>query len=92
MGPHFNYSLFFTLQVFDMVHASTINHLAPNVQASSGVDSDGDILPSKPKFCQCWFMELDDSVMTQWAMDVGKRVLEKNEIIQQIDAWLPCLI
>lgn len=32
----------------------------------------------KPKYCQCWFMELDDSPFTQWVMRTAKQLAESE--------------
>jgi len=53
----------------------------------------GKIEPFKPKFCMCWFMELDDSKMSIWAMktakDFEKSGESKIDILAHIDDSLP---
>jgi len=47
----------------------------------------GKIVCGPPKFCMCWFMELDDSKMAKWALSGGEG--EKGKVIlDRIDEWI----
>eukprot|EP00930_Biecheleria_cincta_P029584 TRINITY_DN20556_c0_g3_i1.p1 TRINITY_DN20556_c0_g3~~TRINITY_DN20556_c0_g3_i1.p1 ORF type:complete len:619 (+),score=134.64 TRINITY_DN20556_c0_g3_i1:38-1894(+) len=46
------------------------------------------IKPGKPKYCQCWFMELDDSEFSKWALNEGNGAVGPA-LLQRIEAWLP---
>ncbi|CAE7457422.1 Klhl18 [Symbiodinium natans] len=60
--------------------------------AAVAVDEHGVILPMKPKYCMCWFMELDDSPMSRWCLDTareyasGSRSLGAGEILETLEA------
>jgi hypothetical protein len=50
------------------------------------------IKPGKPKHCQCWWMELDDSAINQWVFEMARSFTgqaEDEELLTQIRAWLP---
>ena len=49
----------------------------------------GIIKPSGPKYCMCWFMELDDAPMTQWAMARAAASNDNEAIGPKILAALP---
>jgi len=58
------------------------------VEGSRSVDNNGVIVQGNPKYCMCWWMELDDSEMTSWAMQ--RSSLEEGESIgDKINANLP---
>ncbi|CAE8609462.1 unnamed protein product, partial [Polarella glacialis] len=65
--------------------------------AAASVEQDtGLIRPMKPKYCMCWFMELDDSEVSRWCMETAKEVATCHSLgsstrdwLQQIEAWLP---
>ncbi|CAK0860322.1 unnamed protein product [Prorocentrum cordatum] len=65
--------------------------------AASMVTDDGIILPCKPKFCMCWFMELCDSEVVLWATAEAERICGSvlsgtsaaSRVFSQIDMWLP---
>ena len=45
------------------------------------------VVPNPPRYCMCWFFELDDSPMSQWALDNG-RGMRGPEILELIESWL----
>mmetsp|Transcript_83025 Transcript_83025/g.138757 ORF Transcript_83025/g.138757 Transcript_83025/m.138757 type:complete len:440 (+) Transcript_83025:3-1322(+) len=53
---------------------------------------DGEIQPGKPQFCQCWFMEVDDSEVTQWVQAQCHAPDPGPELLAKIDAWLPAAV
>lgn len=65
--------------------------------AASMVTADGVILPCKPKFCMCWFMELCDSEVVLWAAAEADRLCRSllsgksatSGVFSQVDVWLP---
>ena len=60
------------------------------LEACSNVtkDEEPQVIPGKPKFCMCWFMELDDSEMSQWALAGGNGIRGKA-LLNLIEEWLP---
>lgn len=53
---------------------------------------DGLIKPMKPKYCMCWFMELDDSEMSRWCLETARQVASGSfeaDVMKTIEAWLP---
>lgn len=65
-------------------------------EAAALFDSNGHIRPSKPKYCMCWFMELDDSEVARWCTSTAKRFAigaaagaTGRHLLAEIDAWLP---
>ena len=46
------------------------------------------IQPAPPKYCQCWFMELDDSPFSKWALDLGNNITGRD-LLTKIDENLP---
>lgn len=79
------------------VHGRVLRELSQDsriVQACSGFETPPcvdqttavRVVTGKPKYCQCWFMELDDSVFSKWALSCGD---EGHLPLDQIDAWLP---
>jgi len=59
------------------------------IEAAHKVDEKGIIKPNKPKYCMCWFMELDDSDMTNWGMSIAKTHNTRVDILGYIDSVLP---
>jgi len=59
------------------------------VEASMGLTDEGLIKQSKPKYCMCWWMELDDSDMTKWAMARAAAATDEEPIGETIEASLP---
>ena len=45
------------------------------------------VLQGPPKYCMCWFMELDDSVMSRWALSGGDEE-EGMELLLRIEKML----
>lgn len=49
--------------------------------------------PGKPKYCMCWWMELDDSPMARWvseqARDFERPVHPRDDLIAMIDRRIP---
>ncbi|CAK9020083.1 unnamed protein product [Durusdinium trenchii] len=41
---------------------------------AASVVEEGLIQPMKPKYCMCWFMELDDSPMSRWCLETAREV------------------
>jgi len=64
-------------------------------EAAHGYDEElKRVKPGKPKLCQCWWMELDDSPINQWVFQTASDFngnAEDEEILNQIKAWLPFL-
>eukprot|EP01004_Peranema_trichophorum_P003302 NODE_2299_length_1622_cov_42.072048_g1971_i0.p1 GENE.NODE_2299_length_1622_cov_42.072048_g1971_i0~~NODE_2299_length_1622_cov_42.072048_g1971_i0.p1 ORF type:complete len:253 (+),score=50.95 NODE_2299_length_1622_cov_42.072048_g1971_i0:818-1576(+) len=56
--------------------------------AANKVSPEGIIIPGKPKYCQCWFMELDDSEMSKWTMDCNRKETLEN-VFLYINQYLP---
>lgn len=66
-------------------------------EAAAMFEDSGRIKPLKPKYCMCWFMELDDSEVAQWCTRTAKEfqaadpdnVAPSRDILAEIEAWLP---
>lgn len=67
--------------------------------AAAAVDDANVIVPGKPRYCMCWFMELNDSEVACWAFSASARVTAQlsageevdEDVFATIDAWLPPL-
>eukprot|EP00811_Abedinium_folium_P034776 NODE_762_length_2781_cov_3.195177.p1 GENE.NODE_762_length_2781_cov_3.195177~~NODE_762_length_2781_cov_3.195177.p1 ORF type:complete len:512 (+),score=172.14 NODE_762_length_2781_cov_3.195177:411-1946(+) len=57
--------------------------------AASCVDADGVIQPSKPKYCMCWWLELDDSEVARWCSRASEPGFDPGDALARIEAWLP---
>ena len=54
-------------------------------------EATGVVAPMKPKYCMCWFMELDDSPMAGWCKEQGAvfhRLAGEPDLLATIDAAL----
>ncbi|CAE8609378.1 unnamed protein product, partial [Polarella glacialis] len=57
--------------------------------AAASVEQDtGLIRPMKPKYCMCWFMELDDSEVSRWCMETAKEVATCHSLGSSTRDWL----
>jgi hypothetical protein len=58
------------------------------VEGSRGLEN-GVLKQGNPKYCMCWWMELDDSEMTSWAMARAAADTDEEPIGETIEASLP---
>ena len=58
------------------------------LEAAAQTDGPRLIKNGKPKYCQCWFMELDDSEFAKFCIS-GAPGLVGPALLHQIDEWLP---
>ena len=61
----------------------------PKILISQGINGDKLKLGIKPKYCMCWYFELDDSEMSRWSLNSANSQ-GKREILQTIEKYLPC--
>lgn len=60
------------------------------VEGCNGLDDEQAIKPNPPRYCMCWFMELDDSEFSKWAANGGDgHKMRGEELAQHIESWLP---
>eukprot|EP00913_Durusdinium_trenchii_P033438 g31306.t1 len=50
----------------------TFKDFLKELRDAASVVEEGLIQPMKPKYCMCWFMELDDSPMSRWCLETAR--------------------
>uniref|UniRef100_A0A7S0CPY5 Flavin reductase like domain-containing protein n=2 Tax=Amorphochlora amoebiformis TaxID=1561963 RepID=A0A7S0CPY5_9EUKA len=78
----------------EKVYRSKLESLSKDAkmrEAACSIDEKtGLIKPYKPKYCMCWFMELDDSAMCKWGMDMAAKNTARGRVLLEfIDRALP---
>jgi hypothetical protein len=95
-SPHLMRELFGTedVNLARERHASHLQELSRDKKIADAAaevrhtDSGVTIAPGPPKYCMCWFMELDDSEMSRWALSGGNGEVGRD-ILQRIERMLP---